>query len=86
VVLESLSNVAFASPRISRIFAFCDKMAASEDIEIVNLWIAILEPLVFDREGIQSAWKVMGPQTRKPTQEIAKRRGWEGNLPVRGEI
>ena len=87
VVLESLSNAASDSPRIVRIFAFGEKIAAREDIEIVNLLrIAILESLVFDREGIRNAWNALGPQTRKLTQETAKRRGWEGNLPVRPRI
>jgi hypothetical protein len=58
-------------------------MAVSEDTEVVSLlWIAILVPLVFDRAGVRNAWEIMGPQTRKLAQGIAKKRGWERNLPA----
>src|SRR5580704_16217022 len=46
------------SPLVSRVFAFLEEMANSQDKEVVNLlWITILEYLVFDRERLTLVWK-----------------------------
>jgi hypothetical protein len=68
---------------LDRAFLFCERMARSEDVQVVNLlWIAILVPLVYDCNLIRRAWKYMGHNTRTVAREIARRRGWENNLPV----
>jgi hypothetical protein len=68
---------------LPRIFSFLEEMANSPDRDVTDLLcIAILEPLVFRRHQIRSAWRYMGPRTKKLAQEIAHEWGWLGNLPT----
>jgi hypothetical protein len=72
---------------LKRIFSFYEEMARSSDEEVVNLlWISITEPLVYDKKLIAKAWKYWGEKTKDMAREIAKRRGWEGNLPAGGRV
>jgi hypothetical protein len=67
---------------LGRIFLFCERMARSEDVEVVNLlWISILVPLIYNANQIKRAWKYMGHATRSVARDIAERRGWQSNLP-----
>jgi hypothetical protein len=86
IVLKLLSNTP-QDPLVVRIFQFLEAMAVSEDPDVVTLlWIAILVPLVFDRERIRNAWAIMGPRTQDLAREIAKLRGWENNLPSEANL
>jgi hypothetical protein len=68
---------------LERAFLFCERMASSEDVQVVNLlWIAILVPLVHNPDQIRRAWKSMGHNTRTVARNIARQRGWEKNLPA----
>jgi hypothetical protein len=70
-------------PLLSRIFAFLEEMAKSPDRDVTDLLgIAVLEPLVFNRESIRRAWKYMGSKTRTSAMGTARAKGWEENLPV----
>jgi hypothetical protein len=72
---------------LKRIFSFYEEMARSSDEEVVNLlWISITEPLVYDKKLIAKAWKYWGEKTKDMAREIAKRLGWEGNLPAGGRV
>jgi hypothetical protein len=67
---------------VERAFSFCERMASSPDIEVVNLlWIAVVEPPVSNANEVQRAWKYIGPKTRTLAREIARRRGWNSSLP-----
>lgn len=67
---------------MERAFSFCERMASSPDIEVVNLlWIAVVEPLVSNANEVLRAWKYIGPKTRTLAREIARRRNWNSNLP-----
>jgi hypothetical protein len=80
-VVESLSKDD-SEQLLERAFLFCERMASSRDLEVVNLlWIAIIEPLVSDAYEVQQAWKYIGPKTRILAREVAGRGGWESNLP-----
>ena len=71
------------APLLRRIFSFLEEMADSQDKEVVNLLsIAVLEPLVFDRERIRRAWKYVGDRTKALARETARSRGWQENLPA----
>jgi hypothetical protein len=68
---------------LDRIFVFCERMARSEDAEVVNLlWISILVPLVYNADQIKRAWSFMGPATRSFARDVAQRNGWQSNLPT----
>ena len=68
---------------LDRIFLFCERMARSEDAEVVNLlWISILVPLVYDANQIKRAWRYMGPATRSVAREVAQQSGWQSHLPT----
>jgi hypothetical protein len=67
---------------ISRAFTFLEEMANSPDRNVTDLLgIAILEPLVFQRERVERAWKYMGEKTKKLARENAYCGGWQENLP-----
>jgi hypothetical protein len=85
-VIELLESGA-DNDMLKRIFSFYEEMARSSDEEVVNLlWISITEPLVYDKKLIAKAWKYWGEKTKDMAREIAKRRGWEGNLPAGGRV
>jgi hypothetical protein len=68
---------------LRRIFSFLEGMASSHDKDVVNLlWIAILEPLVIDRDRIRRAWQYMGEKTKNLARESACSGGWQDNLPT----
>jgi hypothetical protein len=67
---------------IGRVFSFLEEMANSPDRNVTDLLgIAILEPLVFQRERVRRAWKYMGEKTKKLARENAYSGGWQENLP-----
>jgi hypothetical protein len=67
---------------LRRIFLFLEEMADSPDRNVTNLLgIAILEPLVFNRDRIRRAWKYMGEKTKNLARENAYSGGWQENLP-----
>lgn len=67
---------------LTRIFAFLEEMANSDDSNVTDLLgISILEPLTFDRARIRPAWKYMGKKTRDLARETASYGGWLENLP-----
>jgi hypothetical protein len=69
-------------PLLPRAFKFLEEMATSQDKEVVNLlWIAILEPLVPQRERLRRSWKYMGGKTRELTREMARSAECLDNLP-----
>jgi hypothetical protein len=77
-LLESGAN----DDALRRIFSFYEEMAGSQDEEVVNLlWISIMEPLVYDKKLIAAVWKYMGENTKNLARRIARRRGWENNMP-----
>jgi hypothetical protein len=81
-VLLELLETAGNDPLLNRIFLFLEEMASSQDREVVNLlWIAILEPLVSERERLLASWKYMGERTRQLARDMARSRGWQENLP-----
>jgi hypothetical protein len=85
-VIELLESGA-DNDMLKRIFSFYEEMARSSDEEVVNLlWISITEPLVYDKKLIAKAWKYWGEKTKDMAREIAKRLGWEGNLPAGGRV
>jgi len=71
-------------PLLSRIFSFLEEMSDSPDRDVTDLLgIAILEPLVFNRDRIRRAWKYMGEKTKNLARENAYSGGWQDNLPPR---
>jgi hypothetical protein len=69
-------------PLLPRIFSFLEEMANSHDKEVINLlWIAILEPLVFQRDRVRRAWKYKGSKTKELARETARSGSWLENLP-----
>ena len=69
-------------PLLSRIFSFLEEMSDSPDRDVTDLLgIAILEPLVFNRDRIRRAWKYMGEKTKNLARENAYSGGWQDNLP-----
>lgn len=80
--LLDLLDLGGADPLLPRIFAFLEEMARSPDKEVINLlWIAILEPLVSQRDRVRGAWKYMGGRTKELALETARSGGWLENLP-----
>jgi hypothetical protein len=70
------------NPLLSRIFSFLEEMSDSPDRDVTDLLgIAILEPLVFNRDRIRCAWKYMGEKTKNLARENAYSGGWQDNLP-----
>jgi hypothetical protein len=59
-------------------------MANSSDLNVSRdlLGIAILDPIVYDKESLGRAWKYMGPKMRHLAVEVADDRGWQNNLPA----
>jgi hypothetical protein len=73
-------------PLLPRIFAFLEEMANSSDRNVTDLLgIAILEPLVSQRNRLESAWRYMGHKTRELARETARAGGWQQNLPPHEE-
>jgi DNA-binding ferritin-like protein (Dps family) len=69
-------------PLVRRIFSFLEEMAKSTDRNVTDLLgIAILEPLVFNRERVRRSWKYMEEMTKALARENARSGGWEENLP-----
>jgi hypothetical protein len=67
---------------LRRIFDFFEEMARSSDIQVPNLLqIEIFEWLVGDPAGLATAWKFMGPKTKKIARDTARIRGCQKNLP-----
>src|SRR6266700_3771496 len=54
---------------ISRLFAFFEEMAKSTDPDVSRdlLGIAILEPLVYEKDRLRAAWRFIGPKMRELT-------------------
>ena len=72
---------------LKRILSFYEEMAKMSGEEVLNrLWIAITGPQVYDKKLIAKAWKYLGEATKDMAREIAKRRGWEGDLPADGSV
>ena len=69
---------------LTRFFLFFEDMANSSDPNVSRdlLGIAILDPIVYDKESLGRAWKYMGPKTRQLAVEAADERGWQNNLPA----
>jgi len=69
---------------ISRLFAFFEEMAKSTDPEVSRdlLGIAILEPLVHEKDCLRAAWRFMGPKIRELTVVEAHTQGKQENLPT----
>ena len=83
--LFDLLDLGGDDPLLPRIFAFLEEMANSKDKEVINLlWIAILQPLVSQRDRIRRAWKYMGGKTKELARETARSGGWLENLPIGG--
>lgn len=77
-LLESGENEAL----LARLFLFFESMANSPDPSVSNLMrIAILENLVYGKEGLRQAWKYMGPKTKEFAVWEADHQGREENLP-----
>src|SRR5208337_4790621 len=54
------------SSLLTRIFEFLERMASSRDTEVINLLgVGIFEDLVCHPNQLATAWKYMGPETRK---------------------
>jgi hypothetical protein len=68
---------------LRRIFLFLEEMSTSPDRNVTDLLgIAILEPLVFNRDRIRRAWKYMGVSTKELARINARSGGWQENLPA----
>jgi hypothetical protein len=69
---------------LTRFFLFFEDMANSSDPNVSRdlLGIAILDPIVYDKESLGRAWKYMGPKMRQLAVEVADDRGWQNNLPA----
>lgn len=68
---------------LGRLFQFFERMANSSDPNVSRdlLGIAILEPLVYRKESLHSAWKYMGPKIRDLAVKEAEFQGRRENLP-----
>jgi hypothetical protein len=67
---------------LKRIFDFFEEMACSSDIQVVNLLqVEIFERLVREPNRLATAWKFMGPQTKKIARDTARIWRCEENLP-----
>jgi hypothetical protein len=81
VLLSALSSGSDPA-LLKRIFNFFEAMARSSDVHVRNLLqVEILEQLVGDKTKLSVAWSHMGQATRKITQETARIRRSEQNLP-----
>jgi hypothetical protein len=70
------------NPLLGRVFSFLEEMSDSPDRDVTDLLgIAILEPLVFNRDRIRRAWEYMGEKTKNLARENAYSGGWQDNLP-----
>jgi hypothetical protein len=69
---------------ISRLFAFFEEMAKSTDPDVSQdlLGIAILEPLVYEKDCLRAAWRFMGPKMRELAVVEAHTQGRQENLPT----
>lgn len=80
--LFDLLDLGGDDPILPRIFDFLEEMANSPDRNVTDLLdIAILEPLVYEKDQIRRAWKYMGKKTRELARETARLGGWLENLP-----
>jgi len=67
---------------LRRIFEFFEQMACSSDVEVVNLLqVGIFENLVGYPNRVATAWKYMGPETKKIARETARIFHREDNIP-----
>ena len=68
---------------LARLFLFFKDMAKSPDPNVSRdlLGIAILEPLVYERQSLRQAWKYMGPKMRELAILEADSQGSQKNLP-----
>jgi hypothetical protein len=81
--LFDLLDLGGDDPLLPQIFSFLEEMANSSDTNVTDLLgIAILEPLVFQRDRVGRAWKYMGAKTKDLARETARLRGWRENLPL----
>ena len=70
------------SSLLTRIFEFLERMASSRDTEVINLLgVGIFEDLVCHPNQLATAWKYMGPETRKIARKIARASRREANVP-----
>ena len=80
--LFDLLDLGGDDPLLPRLFAFLEEMANSSDRNVTDLLgIAILEPLVSQRDRVGRAWKYMGDKTRELAHDNARSGGWLQNLP-----
>jgi hypothetical protein len=67
---------------LRRLFGFFEDMANAVDPEVPNLlWIAIIEPLVYNKESSQRAWQYMGKKTKELAREEAALQNRPGSIP-----
>ena len=66
-----------------RLFDFFENMANSPDPRVSRdlLGMAILEPLVYEKARVRTAWKFMGPKMKEFAVLEASHQGREDNLP-----
>jgi len=68
---------------LARVFDAFEKMAMSNDIEVVNLLqVGFLENLVSYPGRLARAWQLMGSATRKLTRDTARIWNREANIPA----
>lgn len=80
--LFDLLDLGGEDPLLPRIFAFLEDMANSSEKNVTDLLgIAILEPLVSQRDRVGRAWRYAGVKTRELARETARSGGWLENLP-----
>lgn len=67
---------------LRRVFEFFEQLAGSSDLQVVNLLqVGIFENLVGYRDRLATAWKYMGPETKKIARKTARIFHREKNLP-----
>lgn len=67
---------------LQRLFDFFEQMARSSDIQVPNLLqVGIFESLVGEPKRLVTAWKFMGPETKKIARNTARIWRCEENLP-----
>jgi hypothetical protein len=67
---------------LARLFLFFERMATTPDKDVRDLLaIAIVENLVYRKESLREAWKLMGPKSKELAVEEANRQGRRENLP-----
>lgn len=80
--LKPAVNSGHAAELLGRIFQFFEHMAASSDIEVVNLlYVGLFEAWVADAMTLERALKYMGPETKALAREAAHRLRCGHNLP-----